>query len=286
MDSIKVKDVNLLLLIVLLCSFLFMSPLSQISIFIIIQAWAGKNGLRIRDFLHYRKVKASIVLLSVLIAVLMKLDIFVLYFKSSGEKLAEYKLSLSYSVWLMIFAFVLAPLAEELLFRGVLYNFYKKKGVLLALVLSSLFFSLFHFNLHGLIGVFFIGAILALLYEITQSIWVPVLVHGSYNALSVLFIFDPVIELLQTFVNWIRAGNVWLFRVKLLLISILFLIFTILVMFLVMRISGNNIFEGRKIKDLVSINRNDDEPLIDRNLIFVFVICIIIIVRVAFFKQT
>jgi len=91
---------------------------------------------------------------------------------------------------------------------------------------------------------------------------------------------------LNDFLFWLHGDNVWFFRIKLLFVSIMLCIFTILVMFLVMRISGNNIFEGRKIKDLISINKNDDEPLIDKYFISVFIIFIGIIVWALFFMQS
>jgi len=52
-----------------------------------------------------------------------------------------------------------------------------------------------------------------------------------------------------------------------------------------MHISGNNIFEGRKIKDLIVIRKNDEEPLVDRYLILVFIISLGIIIKATFFNQ-
>jgi len=178
------------------------------------------------------------------------------------------------------------PIVEELFFRGFLYNFYKKKGILTAAILSSMFFSIFYYDLYRIILIFIMGIFLALLYEIIQYFWIPVIVHGSINEIHTLLVLQPVAGCMKEFLYWLHGGNLWLFRIKLLVISIVLFMLAISAVFLIMRISGNNIFKERKIKDLVSINKNHDEPLIDRNLILVFVICIILIIRVVFIKQT
>jgi len=276
MDKIKIKDINLLLLIMFPFTFLYVIPMSHIFMFIIIQVWAGKYDLRLRDFLHFEKVKLSVLLLSVLIAVLMKLEFFLLFFKFSIQTVREYSSSLSLSVWLMFLAVILAPFVEELLCRGVLYNFYKKKGILLSLILSSIFFSLFHFNLNGLMGRFIIGVILALLYEITQCFWVPVLVHSSYNALTALFVFEQIIEPLQALIYWLKSDNTWFSAIKFWLISAVLWILIILILLLITRISGNKIFDGQKLKN-ISVIRND-EPIIDIPLIVVFILSVGMIV--------
>ncbi|MEA4962654.1 CPBP family intramembrane glutamic endopeptidase [Lutispora sp.] len=193
-------------------------------------------------------------------------------------------MSLSSFLELIFLGVILAPPVEELLDRGVLYNFYKKKGILPALILSSAFFSLTHFSLHRVITIFIIGVFLALLYEITQCFWIPVLVHGSVNAIHTLLVVEPAVRVLKGFLYWLHGGNVWLFRIKLLVISIVLCILAIIVMFLIMRISGNNIFQGKEFKNIRVIKRDDDDPLIDKYLILVFVISVSIVVKVVSFK--
>jgi len=191
MDKIKIRDVNLLLLIVLMLTFIVKHPYSHILTLIITQAWAGRNDLKLRDFLYLNRPIVSIVLLSMIIGVLLALmNVFnYFYFRFSIESIGEDKFSLSMSTFWFLFSICFfGPLVEELFFRGFLYNFYKKKGILTAVTLSSMFFSIFHFNLHGIIMIFILGVFLALLYEITQCFWIPVLIHCSINAVGTLFI--------------------------------------------------------------------------------------------------
>lgn len=143
---------------------------------------------------------------------------------------------------------VFAPFIEELFFRGFLYNFYKKKGIIIALIISSVLFSVLHFDLYRIILIFIIGVFLALLYEITQCFWIPVLIHGSVNAIHTLIVIKPVAKYMKMFLYWLYGDNMWLFRLKLLLISITLFILTILVTILIIRISKNNIFQDKNIK--------------------------------------
>jgi membrane protease YdiL (CAAX protease family) len=80
-------------------------------------------------------------------------------------------------------AILLAPLAEELLFRGVLYPTVKQLGYpRLALWGTSLLFAAIHFNLMSLVPLVFVAAVLTLLYEHTNNLLAPILTHSLFNA--------------------------------------------------------------------------------------------------------
>lgn len=78
---------------------------------------------------------------------------------------------------------VVAPLVEETAFRGLLYRWlYERIGFYVAVAASAFMFSILH-GIPALIpGIMALGAILAWTYHRTESIWVPVMVHGAYNA--------------------------------------------------------------------------------------------------------
>ncbi|KAF1724270.1 CPBP family intramembrane glutamic endopeptidase [Pseudoxanthomonas japonensis] len=101
-----------------------------------------------------------------------------------------------FPVFLALFAVVLAPLYEELLFRRVLFGRLWQAGwPVLGLVLSSLVFALVH-ELPGLNGkplgstVFLIlvyagmGAIFAWVYRRTGTLWAPIAAHILNNAIA------------------------------------------------------------------------------------------------------
>jgi membrane protease YdiL (CAAX protease family) len=81
---------------------------------------------------------------------------------------------------------VVAPVSEELLFRGVLYAWLRSRfGVGLGVVLSALAFYLAHiWSLHPLH--FVLGVMLALLYERSGSLLLPVVLHGAFNLAAAL----------------------------------------------------------------------------------------------------
>ena len=87
---------------------------------------------------------------------------------------------------------IVAPLAEEVFFRGVLYGFFRRWGVVVALVLSTLVFILAHPTGHGLPVTQMVGGLLfAIAYEIEGSLLVPITIHALGNisifTLSLLF---------------------------------------------------------------------------------------------------
>lgn len=85
---------------------------------------------------------------------------------------------------------VLAPFVEELLFRGFIYPVFRQRwGLTVALVANSLLFGLFHFNLFLFIPITIIGFALAYLYEITDSLGPPIMLHALNNFLSVVLIY-------------------------------------------------------------------------------------------------
>lgn len=84
----------------------------------------------------------------------------------------------------VISACLLAPLAEELLYRGVLFrSCWNRLGVMPAAVLSSVTFAAFHFyDGYGLASVGIFGLSTALLYAATGSLGAAVTLHVLYNA--------------------------------------------------------------------------------------------------------
>lgn len=83
---------------------------------------------------------------------------------------------------------VLAPIIEEIVFRGVLFPAIRRRfGVLLGVVVSSLIFTLVHLNPLQMISVLPLGIYLAVMYQRTGSIYPGMLLHASWNLL-VLFI--------------------------------------------------------------------------------------------------
>ena len=82
-------------------------------------------------------------------------------------------------------AIVIAPAAEEILFRGILYQAIKERGwPRTALFGTSLIFGAIHGHLPSFIALSFLGLIFAMLYDRTASLLAPILAHSLFNAVN------------------------------------------------------------------------------------------------------
>lgn len=93
-------------------------------------------------------------------------------------------------IGMTLLAGFVAPFAEELLFRGVLYRWIRDRwGYIPALLLSSLLFGIAHVDPLVAVTAFVAGLVLAWSYERSGSLWTPVLVHVVYNAPKIVLIY-------------------------------------------------------------------------------------------------
>jgi len=85
---------------------------------------------------------------------------------------------------LFILVACLAPLFEEILFRGLIYGVLRKTlKPWPAILLVSFLFSFLHVNPAGLLPIFALGVLLAWLYERTGSLFSSVVLHALWNGL-------------------------------------------------------------------------------------------------------
>lgn len=90
---------------------------------------------------------------------------------------------------LIVIASIIAPISEELYFRGFLYPALKKKiGRIAAIILSASFFSLLHFDLLRFIPITLGGIWLTYIYEKTGSLFVSIIAHSVWNTLMTMLI--------------------------------------------------------------------------------------------------
>ncbi len=87
----------------------------------------------------------------------------------------------------IVFAVAVAPVMEELFFRGFLYRSLRRPiGILPAAVLSSAIFASFHLNLAAAPGLFLLGMGLILGFELTGTLGTAIVIHAMFNARSLL----------------------------------------------------------------------------------------------------
>lgn len=87
-----------------------------------------------------------------------------------------------YPLWMSIVSpLVIAPIMEELIFRKWLVDRLSPLGGTATIILSGLFFGLFHGNLDQFFYATLIGALLAYIYLNTGKIWHTMLIHAILN---------------------------------------------------------------------------------------------------------
>lgn len=90
---------------------------------------------------------------------------------------------LSFPWWLLVVAVVVAPVVEEIFFRGFVFGGMRKKyGWRKAALISSALFAVIHLEWTAFLPIFILGCFFAYLYHRSNSIWPAILVHASTNA--------------------------------------------------------------------------------------------------------
>jgi membrane protease YdiL (CAAX protease family) len=88
---------------------------------------------------------------------------------------------------------LIAPLSEELLFRGFFYPVLKRPlGPVLSGILTSGLFAAMHLNALSFAGLLVLALCLTIAYEWSGSLVVPVAMHMGFNAISLLAMLLPI----------------------------------------------------------------------------------------------
>ena len=91
---------------------------------------------------------------------------------------------------------LLAPVCEELFFRGYLQGALSRISVRRAVVIAALVFALSHgLSLYGFLPRLGLGLLLGLLMERTGTLLAPILVHGCYNAAIIVIAYSGLAPL-------------------------------------------------------------------------------------------
>lgn len=82
---------------------------------------------------------------------------------------------------------LIVPIAEELLFRGIIFRRLRMEfGRKVSICISAFLFGLIHANVSQFIYAFVLGAIFAYLYEVFATIWAPICLHIVANVVIIL----------------------------------------------------------------------------------------------------
>ena len=113
-----------------------------------------------------------------------------------------------YDLLLSLFLIAIMPaFLEEIVFRGVyqqelsrVFNFH------IAIIITSLLFSLIHMQFFGFFPRFFLGMVLGYLFYYSQNLVMPIIAHFLNNAFVILsFYFINTEEILPQEIRWTEA---------------------------------------------------------------------------------
>ena len=102
---------------------------------------------------------------------------------------------------------ILTPVIEETLFRGFLFNAFRRISLVLAVVLTTLLFGIWHFELSwwSLAKHLPFGLVMAVFVARTNSVYPPILAHATWNLLFGAGVF-PKGWLEPTYANLVASG--------------------------------------------------------------------------------
>ena len=119
-------------------------------------------------------------------------------------------------IWVCLSVVIFGPIAEELLFRGIIHNSIKKVcNPYVAIVLSGMMFGIWHGEFVQTVYTTFFGIALAVVYEYSGSLWVPIGMHILNNFTSTL---PPALDTTSTYLLITRIEEICLLPTILLLI--------------------------------------------------------------------
>ena len=155
-------------------------------------SWHEAFGLKKHDFINHIG-QGIICYLAVLpfffsASLIYRLVLFLFGYSITIQNVALFFLE-PQSTWalicLLVIGVVVAPVAEEALFRGIILPLLMKRiGAGAAIFVTSLLFAIIHFHLPSIIPLFVLALALSIAYIMTKSIVVPIVMHVFFNGMS------------------------------------------------------------------------------------------------------
>ncbi len=126
---------------------------------------------------------------------------------------------------LLVMVVVMAPLFEEIIFRGIIQKGLINKGMkpASAILIASVVFGIVHGNPWQFVGAVLLGVVLGLVYYKTKSLLLPILLHAFNNLCSALLILYGETE---SFAEMFRVPEYVVLAAGLLLFGVFYYLFS------------------------------------------------------------
>ena len=179
------------------------------------------------------------------------IELFGCSFSKESLEALKFNKGLYYSLVMGIYVIILAPISEEIIFRGYILENLKKYGNKPAIIISALLFALFHMQYYQFLPAVLSGLLLGILYIKYNSIKLPIAAHMINNIISlinaelsfdlnfILIIFGIILLILNKEKIKIKKDKKLSFKLEEIFKSIpliLFVTFTLLILFLNLKV--------------------------------------------------
>ena len=146
---------------------------------------------KITQLIPLKKISLSDALLCVVLTylfypVVVVVNLLSMFFVDSATADLTDQMLGNNGVLLFVFTAMIPAFVEEFICRGVIYQTYRKSGILMAMVLSAIMFGCMHMNFNQCLYTIVFGCALVMIVEVTGSIWSSVICHMVLNGTSVI----------------------------------------------------------------------------------------------------
>ena len=101
----------------------------------------------------------------------------------------ETKVEIGPQIYMAFMAIAVAPAAEEILFRGILFPFFKARlHPVIAWLGIAVLFAGVHANAMTFVSLTVLALVLTLLYEVTGNLLAPILTHSLFNLANFIYL--------------------------------------------------------------------------------------------------
>ncbi len=86
---------------------------------------------------------------------------------------------------------IIPAVGEELFFRGVLLRFVKQRTLTMTapILFTAVVFAYSHTNIYGYLSIFLAGVLLAVIYNVTGSLWCSIAAHMAFNGSQIVLAY-------------------------------------------------------------------------------------------------
>ncbi|WP_374446472.1 lysostaphin resistance A-like protein [Epilithonimonas sp.] len=157
---------------------------------------ARKDGGKLRFDFSARPFRVYLLIFPMMFGMMLIADYTTQLIPTTGDLLGplykiyteEFAKLMTQPVAMVIMTVILAPILEEILFRGIIMKGMINNGTkpVTAILLSAFIFGVVHFNPWQFAGAMLLGLVLGLVYYKTKSLLMPVLLHAFNNLLSAM----------------------------------------------------------------------------------------------------